>query len=247
MLNRKMKNREGGNNQRLAIMLGMLTNDKKNPIRVNIPNGDKSKYSQEKYMFLLSSPFEISGKCCDVMKKEPAHRFHNETKRNPITGQMAYESRLRTQKWLQNGCNGFNLKIPTSNPMAFWTEQDVLLYIKQNNLQICEVYGKIVEDISGTNEVEGQLTISDIEGFEDMKMFDADPLPLKTTGCSRTGCMFCGFGCHMEKPGEGRFERMKETHPKQYDYIMRPKELGGLDYKNKIDWINEHGNLNIKY
>lgn len=41
--------------------------------------------------------------------------------------------------------------------------------------------------------------------------------------------------------------RMKTTHPKQYDYIMRPKEEGGLDYKNVIDWINENGKLNIRY
>ena len=40
---------------------------------------------------------------------------------------------------------------------------------------------------------------------------------------------------------------MKETHPKQYDYIMRTKEEGGLNYKEVIDWINEHGNMNIKY
>ena len=225
----------------------MLTNDKDNPIAVNIPNKDRSMYSQEKYKFLLFSPFEISNQCCNVMKKEPAHKYHKETGRNPITGQMASESRLRTQKWMQNGCNGYDLKIPTSNPMAFWTEQDVLLYIKENNIQICEVYGEIVEDTSGTNEVEGQLTISDIDGFEDMELFDAKRLPLKTTGCSRTGCMFCGFGCHLEKDGEGRFERMKETHPKQYDYIMRPKEQGGLNYKEVIDWINENGNLNIKY
>ena len=247
LLNRKMKNREGGQNQRLAIMLGMMTNDRENPIQVNIPDENKSMYSQEKYKFLLYSPFEISNRCCSVMKKEPSHKYHKETGRNPITGQMASESRLRTQKWIQNGCNGYDLKIPTSNPMAFWTEQDVLLYIKENNLLICEVYGEIVEDTSGTNEVEGQLTISDIEGFEDMELFDAKKLPLKTTGCSRTGCMFCGFGCHLEKPGEGRFERMKETHPKQYDYIMRPKDQGGLNYKEVIDWLNENGNLNIRY
>ena len=231
----------------MAIMLGMFSNNKKNPIRANIPNKDRSIYSQEKYKFLLFSPFEISNKCCDVMKKEPAHRFYRETKKCPMTGQMAYESRLRTQKWVQNGCNGFDLKIPTSNPMAFWTEQDVLLYIKENNLPICKVYGEIVEDFSKSNQIEGQLNISDIEGYENIKEFDADSLPLKTTGCSRTGCMFCGFGCHLEKPGEGRFERMKETHPKQYDYIMRPKELGGMNYKEVIDWLNEHGNLNIKY
>jgi hypothetical protein len=40
---------------------------------------------------------------------------------------------------------------------------------------------------------------------------------------------------------------MKRTHPKQYDYIMRPKEKGVLSYKEVIDWINEHGELNIKY
>ena len=40
---------------------------------------------------------------------------------------------------------------------------------------------------------------------------------------------------------------MKVTHPKQYEYIMKPKEEGGLNYKEVIDWINENGNLNIRY
>lgn len=131
--------------------------------------------------------------------------------------------------------------------MAFWTEQDVLTYIKTRDIKICSVYGEVVEDYDKTEGVEGQLTISDLEGWENYGIFDAERPPLKTTGCNRTGCMFCGYGCHLEKPGQGRFERMKETHPKQYDYIMRPKEQGGLNYKEVIDWINEHGNLNIRY
>lgn len=157
-----------------------------------------------------------------------------------MTAQMATESRLRTQKWLQNGCNGFDLKSPISNPMAFWTEQDVLLYILTNHIPICSVYGDIVKD----GEIEGQMDLEDVYGKE---LFDLGRPTLKTTGCSRTGCMFCGFGCHLEKPGEGRFERMKVTHPKQYEYIMKPKEEGGLNYKEVIDWINENGNLNIRY
>ena len=40
---------------------------------------------------------------------------------------------------------------------------------------------------------------------------------------------------------------MKKTHPKQYDYIMRSKEQGGLNYKEVIDWINANLDLNIKY
>jgi 3'-phosphoadenosine 5'-phosphosulfate sulfotransferase (PAPS reductase)/FAD synthetase len=212
------------------------------------------------------------------MKKNPAHKYGKDTGRKPMTAQMASESRQRTQKWLQNGCNGFDMKSPISNPMAFWTEQDVLEYIslylekplkdawsniynhnkrkrkkarkylKKNNYRktaICSVYGEVVEDRAGTDEVAGQMTISDIQGFENMELFDAKRLPLKTTGCNRTGCMFCGFGCHLES--ESRFERMKVTHPKIYEYVFKPWSEGGLGYKEVIDWINEHGNMNIRY
>ena len=40
---------------------------------------------------------------------------------------------------------------------------------------------------------------------------------------------------------------MTKVRIKLYDYIMRPEEKGGLNYKEVIDWINEHGNFNIKY
>ena len=218
-------------------MLGMLTKDREHPIKVNIPDKDRSMFSQAKYKFMLDSPFEISNRCCSVMKKEPFHRYAKENNVVFITAQMASESRLRTQKWLQNGCNGFDLKNPISNPMSFWTEQDVLLYIYQNKIPIASVYGEVVKEV----EVDGQLD------FEDLGIFELGRPTLRTTGCSRTGCMFCGFGCHLEPPGEGRFERLKVTHPKIYDYIMRPWEEGGLNYKEVIDWLNEHGNLNIRY
>ena len=205
----------------------------------------ESPYNKTKYLFMLDAPFEVSNLCCNIMKKNPAHKYGKDTGRKPMTAQMASESRQRTLKWLQNGCNGFDMKSPISNPMSFWTEQDVLLYIKENNLPICSVYGEVVEDLTDTEEVAGQMTISDMQGFEDMELFDAQRLPLKTTGCDRTGCMFCGFGCHLEK--ESRFERMKITHPKTYEYVFKPWNEGGLGYKDVIDWINEHGNMNIKY
>lgn len=255
ILNERMLTRQGGSNRRLAIMLGWLTKDNANPIKANIPSQDRSMFSQEKYKFFLNAPFEISNKCCNVMKKKPAHTYSRKSGKKPITAQMASESRLRTQKWLQNGCNAFDAKNPTSNPMSFWTEQDVLLYIKQNNLELCSAYGDIVEDLTGTEEVEGQLTISDLEGFENMGLFDAKRLPLKTTGCTRTGCMFCGFGCHLEK-SPNRFERMAETHSKLLDYVMRggafDKDDGlwkpdkrGLGFWFILMWINVHGNFHI--
>lgn len=54
---------------------------------------------------------------------------------------------------------------------------------------------------------------------------------LTTTGVSRTGCMFCMFGCHLEKE-PNRFQRMKQTHPQQYAYCM-----DHLGLKEVLDYI----------
>lgn len=200
---------------------------------INKKTGELSAYNMPKWKFLIDSPYKISDRCCNVMKKTPVHKYSKESGRVAITAQMASESRLRTQKWIQNGCNAFDSKNPISNPMSFWTEQDILLYIKTYNLPICSVYGEIV--------------YLDDDGMEYGEALFLDSMKLKTTGCNRTGCMFCGYGCHLENEGEGRFERMKVTHPKQYEWIMKPWAEGGLGYKEVIDWLNENGNLNIRY
>lgn len=217
-------------------MLGMLTKDKENPIAANIPEKDRSQYSQEKYKFFLEAPFEISNKCCTAMKKEPAHAYYKETGRKPITGQMAIESRLRTQKWIQNGCNGFDMIIPTSNPMSFWFENDVLQYIYENKLPICPVYGDVVVDYG--EDIDGQMDLSDFGLCNDDKRY-------KTTGCKRTGCMLCGFGCHLDKEGQGRFEMLKQTHPGMYGLLDKVTN-NGVTFREAIEWTNEHGNLNIQ-
>ena len=89
--------------------------------------------------------------------------------------------------------------------MSFWTEQDVLNYICTENIEIAEVYGKVV----GVDKYGYE--------YEPMPGIDCE---YKTTGCNRTGCMFCGFGCHREK-GETRFQKLAKTHPRQYEYCMR--------------------------
>lgn len=215
------------------------------PLRVKQLMGIKSvefgaMYDRSRYLFMLEAPFDVSNKCCSIMKKAPAHSFGIKTGRKPITAQMAGESKLRTSNWIKNGCNAFDSKNPISNPMSFWTDQDVLTYIQENNLQIASVYGDIVIDYAKMGQCDNQMSLSDYGIFDNEK-----PL-LKTTGCQRTGCMFCGYGCHLEK-SPNRFERMKETHPKQYEYIFKPASEGGLGYKEIIDWINENGNMKIKY
>ena len=144
-----------------------------------------------KYRYLLDAPFKISSYCCDVMKKSPMHIYETKSKRKGYNGMMADESRMRLQSWLKAGCNAFDQKWKQSRPLMFWTEQDVLKYIKENHLRIADVYGDVVEE----------------DGI------------LRTTDVNRTGCMFCMFGCHKESE-PNRFQKMKETHPAQYKYCM---------------------------
>ena len=185
--------------------------------------GKKSIYNCEKWGFLLDAPFEIHDKCCAVMKKKPAKKYEKETGRKPILGTMAAESRLRRQSWIKNGCNAFDSNRPTSQPMSFWTEQDVLHYIKEFNVPYCPVYGDIhIKPPKGTEE--GQLNVIDYLGC-----YEPEDV-LETTGCSRTGCIFCMFGCHLEK-SPNRFQRLKETHPRQYEYC-----IGGGEYNEDGKW-----------
>lgn len=182
--------------------------------------GGKSQYNMEKWAFMLDAPFKISSQCCDVMKKRPAKKYGKETGRKPIIGTLASESRLRYQKWLINGCNAFEKKQPTSQPLSFWTEQDILHYLKKYNVPYCSVYGDIVidEKVDGDTVLQGQVNLIDYLGcYEEQDK-------LKTTGCNRTGCIFCMFGCHLEKE-PNRFQRLKETHPKQYAYCIGGGEM----------------------
>lgn len=223
-------------NAKLQLLTGIYRKNGKATAETIPSKKDRSMFSCERYQFFLDAPFEIGQQCCNVMKKEPTRRYGKETGRVPITAMMASESRLRTQKWLKQGCNAFDAKKPMSMPMAFWTEQDVLLYIYQNKTPIASVYGEVVKE----NEVDGQLDMADLG------LFDIGIPILKTTGCQRTGCVFCLFGIHREK-SPNRLERLKETHTHLYEYIMKPESEGGLGYKWKIDWVNEHGDLDIKY
>lgn len=182
-------------------------------------NGEKSFFTVEKFKPLLNADFEVSHKCCDIMKKEPLKKYGRLTGKKPITAQMADESEQRLAQWLQKGCNAFETKNPMSNPMSFWTEQDVLQYIKRYNISICSVYGDVVYK----NDSE-QLRLGDlgVDGLDNER--------LTTTGCDRTGCIFCGFGCHLEKE-PSRFQRLKVTHPKQYEYC-----IGGGEYDENGVW-----------
>lgn len=180
---------------------------------------DKSKFALPKYRKLLDADFKVSDLCCDVMKKEPAHKYEKETGRKAILATMTDESTLRENNWLKNGCNAFNSKKQQSAPMSFWTEQDVLQYIKKYEIPISSVYGE-AEYANDPDQLR----------FEDLGIECGGCEKLHLTGCHRTGCIFCGFGCHLEE-SPSRFERLKITHPRQYEYC-----IGGGEYNEDGIW-----------
>jgi 3'-phosphoadenosine 5'-phosphosulfate sulfotransferase (PAPS reductase)/FAD synthetase len=155
-------------------------------IRVNGTKWGLGKISK-KWFFLTEAPFKISNKCCTYIKKQPIYIYEKENDRKPFIGNMAAESLMRQQQWVMNSCNAFNLKRPTSTPIAFWKEEDIWAYLREFNVPYSTIYNM---------------------------------------GCDRTGCMFCAFGCHMDKDKKNKFELMKDTHPQQYKYCM---EKLGLD------------------
>lgn len=62
-------------------------------------------------------------------------------------------------------------------------------------------------------------TETDIQEYIDR--FDVKISALYDMGYNRNGCMYCGFGVHLEPDGENRFQRLKKTHPRQYSYFSK--------------------------
>ena len=198
---------------------------------------------------MVYTPFLISHMCCHKMKKAPLKAYQRQTKSFPILATMAEESRIRKQAWIRHGCNAFESNHPMSQPMSFWTEQDVLAYIVKYNVPICPVYGDIVSlDAEGN-----QYPPTDILGNPQCN--------LTCTGCKRTGCVFCGFGFHNEK-GKTRFQLLAEIEPRKYEFALQggqwvdnpnfdpaaPKYDGEwLNWNPKKIWVPSKKGLGMKF
>ncbi len=180
----------------------------------------KSQFNKEKWLPIARDmPFLVSHYCCNVMKKRPIGKYQKQINSYPFLGTMAEESLMRKQAWLRHGCNAFEGKKISSQPMSFWTEQDVLEYIKRYGIEVCSVYGEIETLPNGK---------------------------LHCTGCQRTGCMFCAFSAHNDKQGDERFLRLKETHPKQYNFCINGGQWADNPYydpkansePDEMGWVN---------
>ena len=162
-------------------------------------DGTPSKFCRDRQMrwaYLVDAPFKISPHCCKVMKEQPLDEYQKKTGELPFIGLMATESKRRELSWRRYGCNAFNIRRPSSKPLAFWTDNDILTYILWNGLALADCYGDIVTK-------KGKL---------------------QCTGEQRTGCAFCLIGAHHNNGA--RLRRMKETHPALYRYCIEQLGMG---------------------
>ena len=195
-------------------------------------------------------PFLISDYCCNIMKKSVSKKYHKQARVMPFIATLAEESMLRTTSWIKTSCNNFDSDTPSSRPLSFWTNQDILEYIRRNNLPIAPIYGKIVTVDANGCEYEETLVPCG---------------KLRCTGAQRTGCMFCAFGAGYEhkRNGQSRFELLHQTHPKIYDYVMRGGEWvdnpyydpnlpevepdGWVNWNTKKIWVPSKDGLGMRF
>lgn len=157
--------------------------------------GDSKGYGKlpNKWRRLLVAPFKVSGKCCNVFKKEPFKRYEKLTGRKPIQGTTVEESTLRKTSYRKSGCNSFEKGSERCRAISIWTEKDVWDYAELHNLRFAEVY----------------YDRGDVKAL------------------SRTGCMFCLFGIHLEdKNKPNRFQLMRTSHPRQYKFCIEDLGIG---------------------
>lgn len=156
--------------------------------------GDGKKYTKgvipKMYRELIFAPFELSEKCCDITKKKPLHDWEKVSKKKPITGELAEESRNRLFNYLKHGCIMHDKKQIKCTPLGPWTAQDIMECIYKYNIKIPLIYGEVKKDCDGKYYF---------------------------TGEQRTGCEICGFGIMRDMD---RFDRLKDRKPNLYREMM---------------------------
>lgn len=134
----------------------------------------------KKWRFLIDAPFKISNKCCYYMKETPVENWRKENGKASIVATLVEESQSRLNGYCKRGgCNSFDGQ-GESTPFSFWTRQDILRYLYENNVEISKAYGEIAQDKDGN---------------------------FYTTKAERTGCPICMFGIERDKT-PNRFQRM---------------------------------------
>ena len=187
---------EKNKNHTNLLLTGITSNGKKAP-SYKIAN---------KWLFLKDVPYNITDKCCDILKKRPLHEYMMNTKTFPIVGTQALESQMRGKNWITYGCNIFTDKNKISRPLSIWNEDDIWEYIHKFKLPYSTIYDDVIDGTTGEILVPKEV---------------------------RTGCAYCAYGANLETEKINRFERLKLRKPKLFNKMMSV-ENNGISYRKAL-------------
>ncbi len=69
-----------------------------------------------------------------------------------------------------------------------------------------------------------------------LREYDVPYCDIYDRGYARTGCIFCGFGAHLDATPT-RFQLLQTTHPKLWRYCMKDWDAGGLGLRPVLEYI----------
>lgn len=75
---------------------------------------------------------------------------------------------------------------------------------------------------------------TDEDILEYIERYNVKISKLYKMGYTRNGCMYCGFGVHLETPYCNRYQKLKHTHPAQYTYFLNNSGQLMLEFEINI-------------
>lgn len=92
----------------------------------------------------------------------------------------------------------------------------------------CNVFGK--------NNKSTPLSIwTEKDIYEYIKKYNVKIADIYAKGAQRTGCMFCGFGCHY--PKDNRLQLIYTLYPKYYKIVMDNYTNNGITYRDALRMV----------
>lgn len=169
-------------------------------------------YIARKWLPLIYAPWDTSHFCCSHLKKQPIKAMEKKLgKMQPMIGEMASDSKNRLDAYRHTGCNMFDSKgRGVSKPLGAITGETVRRWYYENP----------------------QVPLAPPYG--QIIKTDND---YAYTGEQRTGCKLCAFGIQFDWE---RFARLAEIEPETVKSAFKPVKEGGLGYKEKCEYLNEH-------
>lgn len=177
-------------------------------------------------------------------------RIHNRTESSETEWKIKDYMERREKKWVNAlGC-------PFSDRCCDKLKKEPMRRFQKAFGVKCAIVGTTAEEsrqrtkewiatgcnsFNGTNPKSMPLSIwTEKDIWEYIDKYNVKIAEIYKMGYNRNGCLYCGFGVHLQKEGENRIKMMKNTHPHAYGVFLR-------NYAKYFDMMKELGYSGFEY